>query len=452
MPANGPQLSFTIQRNALGLTPEGVVVFAFVSSRMFAVDSRPPCRGLLAAAKSWLTGSPRSSVHVVTMTHVLPKTVSCILAAAAVLLALLPPEGVASSVGRTELASARRGSVSDLPALMVGSLAPALRVEKWLKGSPVTSFDSGRIYVVEFWATWCGPCIESMPHLSALQEKYTASHPGKVTFIGVSIREGGPKDDAYDAAVRTRVADFVKKHDASMRYAVAFDGEAKSMRTNWTDAAQVPGIPTAFVIDGEGRVAYIGHPASPAMQATIDALLDESFDIAAAAETYRTRLLERRDFETALALFVAGKPDDAVAALDALVARSPSWTRSVAIEKFRGLITAKSYEQAFALVPSLIDTHLVDDSQLLCAVATEILDLPAKDREPALELALRAARRAVDINTHNYPVPPSVLAAAYWARGDRDEAIRWQRKALELAPAEAKHNFAPKLAEYEAAK
>ena len=60
--------------------------------------------------------------------------------------------------------------------LTIGSDAPAIDVEHWVqdgkgKFKPVTEFAKGKVYVVEFWATWCGPCIMSMPHLVELQNK-----------------------------------------------------------------------------------------------------------------------------------------------------------------------------------------------------------------------------------------------------------------------------------------
>ncbi len=70
------------------------------------------------------------------------------------------------------------------PELAIGDSAPGLQVQEFVKGEPVKQFEKGKIYVVEFWATWCGPCRESIPHLSKLQQENK-----NVTFVGVSVDE-----------------------------------------------------------------------------------------------------------------------------------------------------------------------------------------------------------------------------------------------------------------------
>ena len=60
---------------------------------------------------------------------------------------------------------------------MVGDPAPRLQVDRFVKGAPVKDFKQGQVYVVEFWATWCRPCKESIPHITELQKKYGSKAP-----------------------------------------------------------------------------------------------------------------------------------------------------------------------------------------------------------------------------------------------------------------------------------
>jgi thiol-disulfide isomerase/thioredoxin len=143
--------------------------------------------------------------------------------------------------------------------LSIGDPAPDLKVFKWVKDTPVDALDTNKIYVVEFWATWCGPCRVSIPHLTEMAHKFTS-----VTFVGMDISERVADKEAA-------VTKFVKQMGDQMDYHVAMDTEDKFMAENWMQAAGQNGIPTAFVVQS-GRIAWIGHPMEGLEEALTNAV------------------------------------------------------------------------------------------------------------------------------------------------------------------------------------
>ena len=119
------------------------------------------------------------------------------------------------------------------PALAVGDEAPA-----WVlfdAGGVKHSLDDlrGKIIVMDFWATWCGSCIEAMPHLQKLHERY--SDHG-VVILGISTWEGGDP------------AAFMQKRGLTYQLLVEGDSVAKSYH--------VSGLPTLYVVDRNGKIIY----------------------------------------------------------------------------------------------------------------------------------------------------------------------------------------------------
>ncbi|SDL55132.1 Thiol-disulfide isomerase or thioredoxin [Pedobacter sp. ok626] len=129
----------------------------------------------------------------------------------------------------------------------IGEPAPPLYISKWLKGDSIAEFKKGQVYVVEFWATWCLPCIAGMPHLSDLARKYKKD----VTVIGVSIFERGTTMPVIEK--------FVADKGDKMDYHVAAE-KGKMMAEHWMTAYAERGIPFSFVVDREGRIAWCGPP------------------------------------------------------------------------------------------------------------------------------------------------------------------------------------------------
>lgn len=160
--------------------------------------------------------------------------------------AVSAPETVA------EMGSQAAGTVMAAVPTKLGDAAYPLTGLTWVKGSPVT-IAPGKVYVVEFWATWCPPCRKSIPHLTELANRYA----DRVVFVGVS-----------DEDVAT-VKPFVANQGDQMGYNVAVDTAGKVVN-GYMAAFGQGGIPTAFIVDAAGRVVWLGHPMD-----NLDEVLDK---------------------------------------------------------------------------------------------------------------------------------------------------------------------------------
>ncbi len=153
------------------------------------------------------------------------------------------------------------------PELKVGDKAPELKVAKWVKGEAVDlkAGKGEKVYVVEFWATWCGPCRASIPHLTELQKEM---NDRGVEILGISTEKA------------ETVKKFVEAQGDKMGYTVAVDDNRKTAKA-WMEAAGQDGIPHAFIVDKEGKIAWHGNPLrqksntlilNPELKATLDRL------------------------------------------------------------------------------------------------------------------------------------------------------------------------------------
>jgi thiol-disulfide isomerase/thioredoxin len=141
---------------------------------------------------------------------------------------------------------------NNAPTLKIGDPAPAFQVQTWIRGQPVTRFEKGKVYVLDFWATWCGGCIVAFPHISGIAEKYQ----NRVAFISVDVGEG-LVEEKKNADPVAKVTKFLHTpYGQPLKLNVAVDGNSNTMWDTWIKTIRRAGLPTTYVIDQEGRIAW----------------------------------------------------------------------------------------------------------------------------------------------------------------------------------------------------
>jgi cytochrome c biogenesis protein CcmG, thiol:disulfide interchange protein DsbE len=126
---------------------------------------------------------------------------------------------------------------------LLNQKAPPLVVEKWLSKEPERK---GKFVLIDFWATWCGPCRKAIPELNAFHKKFGE----KLVVIGVS-------DETEE-----KVRNF---NEPNIEYFSAIDTKARTK-----GALQVTGIPHVVILDPDGIVRWEGFPLLNGYELTED--------------------------------------------------------------------------------------------------------------------------------------------------------------------------------------
>jgi thiol-disulfide isomerase/thioredoxin len=323
------------------------------------------------------------------------------------------------------------GQDAQSPPLNIGDPAPRIRVREWLKGVPAQGFEKDKVYVVEFWATWCGPCRAVMPHLSALAIEYKDS----VTVVGIDILE--EKSTSLE-----KVKAFVDSMGNRMDYHVAAD-DSNFMVTDWLYASGLHGIPIAYVVNQEGRIAWMGMPER--LDEVLPNILNHTWEI---KKTFNKLKFDKRlaDLDDSAGYELEsyrgdpengdfGKPDSALLVINNIVRNEPKLKYAPVVAAFTFsslLITNPHRAYEYGKVVLVTSTYVDPAYHVIFGQInfySDKLSLPAEIYElgaEAYRVRIKAYPETADlINWY------SKMAEWYWRANDKSKAIDAQQKAIE---------------------
>lgn len=148
-----------------------------------------------------------------------------------------------------------------------GEIAPEITISKWIEQAPLTIAGlRGRVVLLDFWATWCGPCLAAFPHLKEWHEKYKERG---LVILGITKYYGhGNRQEMTPAEELGFIERFKKQYN--LPYGVAVTDTDNNHRNYGVTA-----IPTAVLIDRQGVIRMVTTGTGGGNEAEISAAIEK---------------------------------------------------------------------------------------------------------------------------------------------------------------------------------
>jgi thiol-disulfide isomerase/thioredoxin len=322
------------------------------------------------------------------------------------------------------------GDDSDL--LTIGSLAPDLDIEHWVqdgdgKFSHVTKFEKGQVYVVEFWATWCQPCISSMPHISELQQDYADKD---VQIISISDEDLETVEKFLERDVPGD--DDITYQELTKAYCLTTDPD-RSSHKSYLQAAGQGGIPTAFIVGKDGKIEWIGHPI--AMTKPLKKIVEGKWNRDEFAAQFKPKQMFEVGVNKIMRKLNGGEIAEGVELIDQMLAKIDDEEKKLNLKMLRFQALLQSDDDPEKAASSLRDLNeaLKDKPEALNEFAWAIVMLSEDQNvnKDLLQAAREGAEMAVEADPENGAILDT-LAHLLALQGELDKAIEIQTKAVEF--------------------
>lgn len=349
--------------------------------------------------------------------------------------------------------------------LTIGSNAPALDVEHWVqdgkgKFKPVTKFAKDKVYVVEFWATWCGPCIASMPHLAELQNEYASKG---VQIVSISDEDLETVEKFLEREVQSRGKPAAKEADSkepakkekpqtyrelTSAYCLTADPD-RSAHTAYMEAAGQGGIPCAFIVGKDQKVEWIGHPMS--MDEALAEVVSGKWDREAFAKEFKAQQELDLLLNKVRVAMSEGTTKEALAAINAALEKAKEGPRTDQLQLMRLQIqlSDKGSQDQLPEILAVAYKKYASQPQLINVIAWTLVEQiesgELEKNQELLDLTRSAIEKIVSQGTGDTRAATlDTVAHVQFLSGDVDAAIKTQTEAVELSSQQMK----PQLNEY----
>lgn len=299
-------------------------------------------------------------------------------------------------------------------ALAPGDSVPleAIAKAEFLQGEAPTEWAKDEVYIIECWATWCGPCIAAIPHVDGL---YDAHAKDGLHVLGMNVWEDG----------KEKVAKFVDGKGDGMSYPVAYVGKGGEFEESWLKAAGVRGIPHAFVVKN-GTLLFTSHPAS-LKEETVQAILAGGDQEAAAIQEIRDQAAAREAMSKHMQAFrKASSEKDVLAMKEAYEAMKAADSNAPYLSGMRVdiAIAEGDWTQVSTALSEIQDRNQAASSArgLAFRIDSAEEEIPVSLREQIVTLL------AAGTQAHHYDGP--VTARLQWALGKKDLARESAQNAI----------------------
>jgi thiol-disulfide isomerase/thioredoxin len=294
---------------------------------------------------------------------------------------------------------------------------PALKDDHWVKGEPITGYEPGKIYAIEFFSTTCGHCREAAPVVAELFNVFGED----VVFFAIT-------DEPME-----KVKQWIERPEngEKVQFAVVSDPDKEGNKAFQYGTFKVS-TPRIFVVR-DGVLQWYGHPNGA--QATLDALLEGTWDPQSVQNDYIIEsCMERaRDHLNKMRQEVDGTGEWAnmYALLDSMKQALPERASFFDLQKFGTLIGPDSKpDEGYALAREIVEKYGQEIASLR-TVARTILNSPwvqVRDIPFAHDVALKADALGEGKDARS----AEILALSWFSQGDREKALAEIDRAISL--------------------